>query len=142
MARKPARKPAKKPALNERQRRFAVEYAACGNASEAARRAGYRGAANVIGPRLFADVRVRAEIDRLAAPKAAARIADAEEIQAFWHSMLTDPEADPKDRLKASELLGKVKGLFIERRQDDSRLEITIRRGADAPAALPPPKDA
>lgn len=51
-------------ALNRKQRIFVEEYLKCWNASEAARRAGYRGRANTIGPRLLANVGIQAEIER------------------------------------------------------------------------------
>jgi hypothetical protein len=47
-----------------RQRVFVDEYLKCFNASEAARRAGYTGAADVVGPRLLGDVGIRTEIDK------------------------------------------------------------------------------
>jgi phage terminase small subunit len=49
--------------MNTKQTVFVNEYLKCWNSSEAARRAGYNGKANVIGPRLLADVSIKAEID-------------------------------------------------------------------------------
>jgi hypothetical protein len=48
---------------NARRQVFIAEYLKCWNSSEAARRAGYNGKSNVIGPRLLANVSIRAEID-------------------------------------------------------------------------------
>ncbi len=53
--------PAKK-RLTAKQRIFIEEYLRCWNASEAARRAGYRGAANRVGPRLLANVGIQEAI--------------------------------------------------------------------------------
>lgn len=39
-------------------------------------------------------------------------IATVEEIQMFWTSILYDEQQETKDRLRASELLAKCKGLF------------------------------
>ncbi len=50
--------------LNRRQIRFIKEYMKDHNASAAARRAGYKGQANVVGPRLLANVSVAAELDK------------------------------------------------------------------------------
>ena len=50
--------------MNNRQRVFIEEYLRCWNASEAARRAGYKGKANVTGARLLANVSISAEISR------------------------------------------------------------------------------
>ena len=49
-------------ALSNKQRVFVAEYIKCWNASEAARRAGYTGDANTVGPRLLANVGIAAAI--------------------------------------------------------------------------------
>lgn len=59
-----------------RQEIFIAEYVKCWNASEAARRAGYNGDSNTIGPRLLAHVGVAAEIER----RKALLIMSAEEV--------------------------------------------------------------
>jgi phage terminase small subunit len=51
-------------AISDKQQVFIDEYLICLNASEAARRAGYKGKANVVGPRLLANVSIKDEIDR------------------------------------------------------------------------------
>lgn len=48
--------------LSNKQRIFVAEYLKCWNASEAAKRAGYKGKANVVGPRLLANVSIQEEI--------------------------------------------------------------------------------
>lgn len=55
--------PAKPKRLNRKQQVFVEEYLKCWNASEAARRAGYKGKANVVGPRLLANVSIQAAIE-------------------------------------------------------------------------------
>jgi hypothetical protein len=50
--------------LSRKHRVFAEEYIKCWNASEAARRAGYNGQANIVGPRLLSDVIIRQYIDQ------------------------------------------------------------------------------
>lgn len=50
--------------MNNRQKIFIDEYLKCFNASEAARRAGYRGDPNTIGPRLLAIVGIKELIDQ------------------------------------------------------------------------------
>lgn len=49
--------------LNNKQQVFVNEYLKCWNSSEAARRAGYNGKSNVQGPRLLANVSIKAEIE-------------------------------------------------------------------------------
>jgi phage terminase small subunit len=61
---------AKKPALTGKQELFALHYAACLNATEAARRAGYAGDDNALaasGSRSLRNVKVRARIDAILA---------------------------------------------------------------------------
>lgn len=48
--------------LTTKQQAFVAHYLICWNASEAARRAGYTGQANVVGPRLLANVSIQAAI--------------------------------------------------------------------------------
>jgi phage terminase small subunit len=59
--------------LNRRQSVFVEQYLQSWNASDAARKAGYKGKAGVVGPRLLADVRIKATVDaRLAELKMSA----------------------------------------------------------------------
>ena len=52
--------------LTAKQQSFVEHYVDCGfNASEAARRAKYQGKANVIGPRLLANVSIRAAVSKV-----------------------------------------------------------------------------
>lgn len=51
-------------AFTVRQQLFIDEYLKCWNASEAARRAGYTGDANTVGPRLLANVGIKETIER------------------------------------------------------------------------------
>ncbi len=51
-------------AFTVRQQLFIDEYLKCWNASEAARRAGYTGDANTVGPRLLANVGIKEEVER------------------------------------------------------------------------------
>jgi len=108
--------------LSAKQKRFIEAY--CGNATDAARLAGYKGNAVTLGavgdenlkkPRIAAAIKVR-EDNRLLKT-----IANREERQQFWTSVLrdeiTDDPQNMKDRLKASELLGKSEGDFLDRTQ-------------------------
>ena len=46
---------------------------------------------------------------------------------AFWEQLLNDPEADIKDRLKASEFLAKAQKTFADEPIPDRDLNVTIR---------------
>jgi len=117
----------KERALSPKQQKFVEIYAACGNATEAARQAGYRkpreqGAQNL--SKLAIKIAVAALTERVASQ----RIATVEERQQFWTAVLRGEEsAEMKDRLKASELLGKCQGDFIERVESSGIQEIIVR---------------
>ena len=104
-------------ALSPRQQAFVEHYAACGNATEAARLAGYRkphpqGAENLLKPT------VQTALAALTEKLSSERIADATERQEFWTEMMRNTAIEPKDRLKASELLAKRHGDFIDLHKD------------------------
>jgi phage terminase small subunit len=103
-------------AFTVKQRAFVEAY--CGNATEAALQAGYSpktaafiGAENLKKPKIAAALKER-EDKRLAS-----LIATREERQRFWTSMMRDEDRKEADRLKASELLAKSEGDFLERRE-------------------------
>lgn len=105
-------------ALTERQKRFVLAFRECGNATEASRRAGYTGgeaALAVTGSRMLRLPKVRAQLDKLEAQATSKGIADADEINEFWTTVMRDAGAEPRDRLKASELRAKAAAMFIER---------------------------
>jgi phage terminase small subunit len=110
---------------NERRTRFISEYLQCLNASEAARRAGYKMKANVAGPRLLAKDSIKTEISRRISEAMGAekdglkrRIVDELEKEAFAESKFTDEtkggtitRSNP-NKLKALELLAKYAKLL------------------------------
>lgn len=126
--------------LNERQLAFARAYTSgptMGVGSLSARAAGYTGgdrSVEVTAYRLLRHVGVVAEIARLREAAEDASIMDAKERLRFWSSVargeVTEKQlvgrgdaATVEDvsplaaRLRASELLGKAKGDFVERRE-------------------------
>lgn len=122
--------------LTPRQKAFAEYYAACGNATESARKAGYKhpdpqGSQNLGNPRIAEYIR------SLSAKPTEKRILTAQERQAWWTSVVLgeEPDADMKDRLKASELLGRSQADFIDKHEvtgkDGEALVINIMRYSD-----------
>lgn len=125
--------------LTELQRRFVEAYmgAAKGNATEAARIAGYKGddkSLAATASRLLRNVKVLAAIDERVASDPL--VLDREKLQKFWTRVVLGVELDRgeepemKDRLKASELLGRSQGAFIERVEhsvDDASAEEIAR---------------
>ena len=99
--------------MNDRRRKFAENYISCGDAKKAAIAAGYNEKnARQVGYNLLKVQEVKDYIDKENKLISSANIATAEEIQAFWTSIFMSEEERTTDRLKASELLAKVKGLF------------------------------
>lgn len=101
--------------LTARQRKFAEYYAETGNAAEAARKAGYsEKSARVQGRRMLTNANVLQYIRQLQDELAAPRIAGISETKAFWSNVMRDETKKTKDRLRASELLAKSAGAFID----------------------------
>lgn len=102
--------------MSPRQKKFCELYAACGNATEAARRAGYsEKTAKQQGARLLTNVDLQDYIHELQEDDARHRIASAAQIKAFWSDVMRDTSQKTADRLKASEFLGKTAGMFVEK---------------------------
>ncbi|BCX88506.1 phage terminase small subunit [Methylomarinovum tepidoasis] len=108
--------------LTPKQERFCLEYVKTGNASEAYRCA-YDAdrmkpeAVHVAACRLLEKAKVALRIDELRQAIEEEAIADAKARQRWWTQIMYDETAELKDRLKASELLAKAQGDFIERRE-------------------------
>ena len=105
-------------ALTAKQRAFVEFYT--GNATEAAIKAGYSkdtersiGQENLTKPDIIAAIKER-ETKRLNRV-----IAGRERLLELWTQIMEDTDEITKDRLKASELLGKAQGVFLERVEVD-----------------------
>ena len=105
--------------LTVRQARFVECYD--GNGAEAARQAGYseRWAASNLD-KLLKNTAIRAAIREREKERTSSLIATREQRQRFWTSVMNDEDIDLRDRLRASELLGKSEGDFLERVKDES----------------------
>ena len=108
--------------LTTKQKAFIQSY--CGNATEAALKAGYSkktaafiGAENLKKPQIIEQIKKREE------KRADKRIATREERQIFWTQTMKDEKADMRDRLRASELLGKSEADFLEKVEHSGSLE-------------------
>ena len=115
--------------MTPKQQAFVEYYAACGNASDAARRAGYKNA-RMQGAQNLSKKEIKEAIAVLATETRNVRIASMQERQEFWTDILRGKEgyeAEMKDRLKASELLGKCQGDFIDRVESHGTQEIVVR---------------
>lgn len=125
--------------LTNRQKAFADYYIEIGNATEAARRAGYKGKnVNKIASENLAKLDIKQYIDERMALIESERIAKAEEVLQYLtrvlrgeeteqvvviestgdfmsEARLIDKELSAKDKLKAAELLGKRYRLFVDK---------------------------
>lgn len=103
--------------MTEKQKAWVDYYKQGHTATEAARLAGYKASSGhsfeSIGHenlrKLEEFIRDREAV--LESP----RIADMEEINAFWTETMRDETAERRDRLKASELRARAAGMFVER---------------------------
>ena len=96
--------------MTHKQEIFILEYQKDFNATQAAIRAGYSAkTAYSIGQRLLKNV----EIQNYLRTQKEKLIADKSTRQIFWTRVMNEDSHDMKDRLKASELLGKSQGDFI-----------------------------
>ena len=125
--------------LTERQKRFIDQYIQSGNATEAAKKAGYKGNnLNRIGSENLSklDKYIKERIKELDDK----RIADADEVLQYLTSVLRGEEKDQfgfeaslKDRNKAAELLGKRYALFTEKVEKKEEGNINIVFGIPRP---------
>lgn len=115
--------------MTPKQQQFIAEYLVDMNATKAAIRAGYSAkTAYSIGQENLKKPEIRQAINTAMTERRNNLIATREERQAFWSEIMRDEEAQLRDRLKASELLGKSECDFSEKLQlHNQPEEITIR---------------
>lgn len=106
--------------LTPKQQRWIDEYIKCDNYTTASRNAGYTGndtALKNMGYQnsiKFKDL-LNARRQELSEKINNKNIAELEDIFEFWTKIFKDTREETKDRIKASELLAKAKGGFIEK---------------------------
>ena len=115
--------------MKERQRRFIDAYIQTANATEAARRAGYK-SPTVTAAKMLTKANIRAEVNRRLNELKTASTADTQEILEHLTSVLRGElseeivtnsgklltvKVSERDRLKAAEMLLKVNGAFREK---------------------------
>ena len=129
--------------LNVRQEKFCLEYAKCGNATEAAKKAGYsEKTAKSIGQRLLTYVDIKNRLQELAKIAEDAKIADIKEMQqkltsiirqqmeeevivvegcgdGYSEAKVMTKTASLKDIINAIDKLGRMQGAFNEKVQID-----------------------
>lgn len=133
----------KKRKLTEKQKRFIDYYIETGNATEAARKAGYKGKnLDVIGSQNL--VKLRKFIDEKLKQKESERIASQDEVLEFLTRVMRGQEVEEvvgfteygavkekkapstRDRVKAAQLLGKRYALFTEKVNVEGNMGVAI----------------
>ena len=122
--------------LTPRMRAFVEAYLGEGEAVgwRSAEIAGYTGSRKTLteqSSRLLASNVIKAEIERVRGSLTSERIMTATRRQELLSEFAEDTSAEYKDRIKAIEVLGKMQGDFIERR------ETTVNGGAMVVVTIP-----
>lgn len=102
--------------MNVRQQKFCDYYLQSGNATDAAKKAGYsERTAYSIGEENLKKPEIKKYLAEHGKKAHKGRIADAEEILEFLSDTMRNNETERKDRIKAAELLGKRYVLFTDK---------------------------
>ena len=102
--------------INAKQKKFADEYIITGNAEKSALTAGYsKNYSRAQAHKLLANVGIKKYMDERLKEIDDANIATEKEIKEFWTNMFRDEDQRTSERLKASELLAKTNGMFIDK---------------------------
>lgn len=104
-----------------KQQKFIAAYA--GNATEAARVAGYKHPGQQ-GERLLKNVVIWQSIQQRNTKQVAPLIATRAQRQEFWTKTMMDTDQEIKDRLKASELLGRSEADFTDKQTVEGELKL------------------
>lgn len=99
--------------LTPKQKRFCESYAMTGNATQAAKLAGYsEKGSQQIGAENLSKLVVTEYLAELTSVTASNNIATAAQRQAWWTSVMLDDTIGISERLRASEILAKAQGDF------------------------------
>lgn len=113
--------------MNDRQKRFAEEYAANPNATAAAIAAGYSPkSARAIGAENLTKPYILDYIRELQQKAEEARIADITEVKQFLTSIMRSEDENTKSRLRAAELLAKSAGELIQKVDVSAQVEAEV----------------
>lgn len=132
--------------LTAKQRRFVQEYLIDLNATQAAIRAGYsKKSAHSIGPENLEKPEIKQAIDERLKQIDEEKTADAKEIREFWtrvmrgeekdtvlrydnegHQVETEINVSMKDRIRASELMGKSFAMFTDKIDSNVDMDLNI----------------
>lgn len=111
--------------ITEKQKKFCDEYIKTGNAELAAKIAGYSARGNTT--KLLQNTTIVKYIKERNKQLDKPTIADMAEVKEFWTNTLRDKELKPMDRLKASEMIAKTNGAFIDKLEVTGNTSVTIK---------------
>lgn len=116
--------------MNDRQEKFCREYAACGNATTAAEKAGYsKKTARAIGSRLLTNVDICKRIKELGkAGEKAAMLTIADKRRRLLE-IVNDPEEKTDNILKAIDLDNKMEGVYTNKTELSGGIEYVLNWG-------------
>lgn len=118
--------------LTIKQQRFADEYIISGNATDAARKAGYaEKTARSIGNENLTKPDILTYIKERTAELESKKIATMKEVREFWTETMRSKYNEVKDRLKASEMIARTEGAFIDRQDIEIRGELDVNQRAE-----------
>ncbi|MCX0399591.1 terminase small subunit [Clostridium perfringens] len=142
--------------LRPKQKAFAEYYIETGNATESARKAGYKGKnLNRVASENLSKLDIKSYIDEKMKELESKRIAKAEEVLEYLTRVLrgeeteqvvvtenigdfmseakvVDKEISAKDKIKAAELLGKRYRLFVDKVEKDSNVNVNSTTKLDS----------
>lgn len=118
--------------MNLRQKRFADEYIITGNATESAIAAGYsKKYAGTNADKLLKNTNIQDYIKERNKELDSEKIATMKEVKEFWTRLMRSPATEDKDALKASELIARTNGAFIDKVEHSGGVAIDIAWGND-----------
>ena len=124
--------------LTPKQKAFADYFIETGNATEAARRAGYK-KPNVQGSQNLEKLSIKSYIDERLSKIEDSRIAKGEEVLQYLTKVMRGEEKDQfgldaslQDRTKAAELLGKRYRLFVDKVESDLNATVNSTKKLDS----------
>lgn len=114
--------------MTNKQELFILEYQKDFNATRAATAVGYSPkTAYSQGQRLLKDPEIRNALEADLTARKSELIATREQRQRLWTEIMYDAEQSTRDRLRASELLGKSCGDFIDRIEAKTEASLDVR---------------
>lgn len=113
--------------LTPKQQAFADYYIQTGNATEAAIKAGYsEKTAKQTGYENLTKPYIQQYIEEKQKQLESNRLADITEVREFWTEAMRNPDNAMKDRLKASEMIARTSGAFLDKVEMKTTGEQTI----------------